>query len=98
MINPKAARPVPADTGDGPQGDREPPTHIEPAAPCKHPRDRAAVLAVAVTHIITRDLLRWLDDRDVSLAATRAEIEDLMRDEILDAVRQAINETRLRDE
>jgi hypothetical protein len=72
---------------------------------CPSPRratrrlDRAAVITTAVFQVIAEALrARHRDDDRSAIPAARLEIESLLRDEIADAQREAINEIRLHDE
>ncbi len=57
--------------------------------------DRAAILTTAVLQIVKAALLDWLYRGDVDLAAPRAEIEALLRDEIADIERQIAGDREL---
>jgi hypothetical protein len=52
-------------------------------------RDRAVIIANTILQIIRRILLDWLHHGRADMASSRAEIEDILRDEYLDIERQA---------
>jgi hypothetical protein len=60
-------------------------------------RDRAAVVTSAVLQTIQEALVAWFHGDHVDLAATRAEVEEMLRDEFADAERQAASDTRPTD-
>jgi len=55
-------------------------------------RDRAAVVASAILEIVRDALAAWARRDHVDLAATRAEIEQILREEFDDAVREATSD------
>jgi hypothetical protein len=59
-----------------------------------HNRDRAAILTRQILLIVAEALRSKLYDGDIG--SPRAEIEAMVRDEIADAVQQALYEIRIR--
>jgi hypothetical protein len=57
-------------------------------------RDRAAVVATAITQIVTSALRRWSAGDPHALGAVRAEVTDYLRDEIHDIERTMRDEIR----
>jgi hypothetical protein len=53
-------------------------------------QDRAAITTTTVIQLIEQALLVWFERDDVNLAAARAAIEMLLREEFADVQRQAI--------
>jgi hypothetical protein len=60
-------------------------------------RDRAAVATTAIIQIVGTALVEWFNRDQPDLAAARAEIETILRDEFFDIARQVRDEIRLAD-
>jgi hypothetical protein len=62
-----------------------------------HARDRAAAVTTAVIQVLRVTLLAWFDCDDADIAATRSEIEMLLRNEFEEIARQTRDEITLAD-